>query len=212
MGTADSGIRAIPGGVLMKKLILIVGIAVVLLSLTSTGARSHEAHEHATPGGRAPEMLGKVSFPTSCDPAVQAQFERGVALLHSFWFGEGLKAFKTVTEQDPGCAMAYWGSAINRLLNPFNGEAAPNFVKAGQAAIDRAKTIGAKTERERDYIDAAALLYADVGTKRWAERAVAYEEAMARLVDKYPKDVEAKIFYALALNFAADLSDQTYAK
>jgi hypothetical protein len=199
----------------MKRLIFVFGVAVVMsLSLTPTVARSqsHDAHDHASPGGRPPHTLGKVSFPTSCDPKVQAPFERGVALLHSFWFGEGLKAFTAVAEQDPGCAMAHWGIAINRLLNPFNGEAAPNFVKQGQAAIEKAKTIGAKTQRERDYIDAAALLYTDIGTKRWAERAVAYEQAMSRLVEKYPEDLEAKVFYALALNFAADLSDQTYAK
>jgi hypothetical protein len=197
----------------MKRLIIVFGVAVIVgLSLTPAAAQSHDAHDHASPGGRGPETLGKVSFPTSCSPTVQAQFERGVALLHSFWFGEGLKAFTAVAEQDSGCAMAYWGIAINRLLNPFNGEAAPNFVKDGQAAIEKARAAGAQTQRERDYIEAAALLYTDVGAKRWPERAIAYEEAMARLVETYPKDMEAKIFYALALNFAADLSDQTYAK
>src|SRR5689334_2830255 len=195
----------------MKRLILIFAAALVFGSSLMPIA-AHEAHDHGTPGGRAPETLGKVTFPTSCSPAVQPQFERGVALLHSFWFGEGLKAFTAVAERDPGCAMAYWGIAINRLLNPFNGEAAANFVKAGQEAIEKARALGAKTQRERDYIEAAALLYTDVGTKRWPERTVAYEEAMAKVVERYPADVEAKIFYALALNFAADLSDQTYAK
>jgi hypothetical protein len=175
------------------------------------GAQAHETHDHGA-AGHPLHRLGKVSFPTSCDATVQAQFEQGVALLHSFWFGEGLKAFTAVAEQDPGCAMAYWGIAINRLLNPFNGEAAPAFVKQGEAAIEKAKAIGAKTQRERDYIAAAALLYTDTGTKRWRERAVAYEQAMARLVEKHPTDLEAKVFYALALNFAADLNDQTYAK
>src|SRR5215207_6458423 len=160
----------------MKRVIYTFGLAFVLSSpLAATGGQSHEAHDHAAPGGRPPEQLGKVSFPTSCDTKVQAQFERGVALLHSFWFAEGLKAFNAVAEQDPACAMAYWGIAINRLLNPFNGEAAASFVKQGAAAIEKAKAIGAKTQRERDYIDAAALLYTDVGTKRWTERAVAYE-------------------------------------
>jgi tetratricopeptide (TPR) repeat protein len=196
----------------MKRPIVVACTSLVMgCSLMTPLARSHDAHEAHEHAGRPPEALGKVSFPTSCNPAVQAQFERGVALLHSFWFGEGLKVFNAVAEQDPGCAMAYWGIAINRLLNPFVAPP-PNLVKEGQAAIDKAKAIGAKTERERDYIDAAALLYADAGTKRWPERAVAYEEAMARLVAKYPEDLEAKVFYALALNFAADLSDQTYAK
>ena len=180
------------------------------LALAIPFAHAHD--EHGDSRGRPPEQLGKVSFPTSCDPQVQAQFERGVALLHSFWFPEGLKAFGAVAEQDPSCGMAYWGIAINRLLNPFNGEAAASFVKQGQAAIDKARAVSAKTQRERDYIAAAALLYTDVGTKRWRERAIAYEQAMARVVESYPDDVEAKVFYALALNFAADLNDQTYAK
>jgi hypothetical protein len=180
------------------------------LAAAAFPAAAHDDHHGGT--GQALEKLGQVSFPTSCDPMVQARFERGVALLHSFWFPEGLKTFKAVAEQDPGCAMAHWGIALNRLLNPFNGEAAPSFVKEGQAAIEKARTLQAKTERERDYIEAAAVLYADLGTKRFAERAVSYEKAMAQLVEKYPADVEAKVFYALALNFAADLSDQTYAK
>jgi hypothetical protein len=182
------------------------------LTLTLPVAAAPHDHEPGGHSGRTPETLGKVSFPTSCDPKVQAQFERGVALLHSFWFGEGLKAFTAVGEQDPACGMAYWGIAINRLLNPFNGEAGAAFVKQGQAAIEKARAVGAKTARERDYIEAAALLYADPGAKRWSERAVAYEQAMARIVESYPADVEAKVFYALALNFAADLNDQTYAK
>jgi hypothetical protein len=190
----------------MKRLLLVLA-----LSFTWPVVAADD-HDHGTAAGRPPETLGKVSFPTSCEARVQAQFERGVALLHSFWFAEGLKAFTAVAEQDPACGMAYWGIAINRLLNPFNGEAAPDFVKQGQAAIDKARAVGAKTQREREYIDAAALLYTDLGTRRWPERAVAYERAMARLVEKYPADVEAKVFYALALNFAANLNDQTYAK
>jgi hypothetical protein len=189
----------------MKRILLVLALGFAWPAVAA------DDHDHGS-AGRPPETLGKVSFPTSCDAKVQAQFERGVALLHSFWFAEGLKAFTAVTEQDPACAMAYWGIAMNRLLNPFNGEAGPNFVKQGQAAIDKAKAAGAKTQRERDYIDAAALLYTDVGARRWSERAVAYERAMAQLVERYPTDVEAKIFYALALNFAADLNDQTYAK
>jgi hypothetical protein len=197
----------------MKRVICTVGVSLALSApFAATNGQSHDAHDHAVPGGPVPVQLGKVSFPTSCDPKVQTQFEHGVALLHSFWFGSGFKAFTAVAEQDPGCAMAHWGIAINRLLNPFVGEAAPSFLTQGSEAIEKAKAIGAKTQRERDYIDAAALLYGDIGTKRWPERAIAYEQAMARLVEKYPRDVEAKVFYALALNFAADPNDQTYAK
>src|SRR5262245_54322271 len=206
-------VLAAAGGLCRLRLIVSLGVGLALSSpLSATAEQPPSAHDHAAPGGLRAEQLGKVSFPTSCDPKVQAQFERGVAVLHSFWFGEGLKAFTAVAEQDPGCAIAYWGIAINRLLNPFTGEAAPAFIKQGQTAIEKARTIGAKTQRERDYVEAVALMYTDVETKRWRERAVAYEQAMGRLVEKYPDDVEAKVFYALALNFAADLNDQTYAK
>ena len=142
----------------MKRFLLVLA----LIGAAPGGAAAHSPdHDHGSQGGRPPETLGKVSFPTSCEPAVQTQFERGVALLHSFWFPEGFKTFTAVAERDPGCAMAWWGIAINRLLNPFNGEAAASFVKEGQAAIEKARAIGAKTQRERDYIEAAALLYTD---------------------------------------------------
>ncbi|HEV7867720.1 MAG TPA: hypothetical protein VGO90_08565, partial [Chthoniobacteraceae bacterium] len=110
----------------MKRILLVI-------ALTFAGpAVAADDHDHGS-GARPPATLGKVSFQTSCEAKVQAQFERGVALLHSFWFSEGLKAFTAVAGQDPTCAMAYWGIAMNRLLNPFNGEAAPNFVQQGQA-------------------------------------------------------------------------------
>ena len=66
------------------------------------------------------EQLGKVTFPTSCDPKVQAQFERGVAMLHSYWFTEGGKVFDDVAKQDPNCVMAYWGYAVNLLGNTLS--------------------------------------------------------------------------------------------
>src|SRR5688572_33185226 len=90
------------GGSPMKPLLF--ALALVL----AFPVRAADHHDHGAPSGRPPETLGKVSFPTSCNPKVQAQFERGISLLHSFWFGEGLKAFTAVTEQDPGCGMAYW--------------------------------------------------------------------------------------------------------
>src|SRR5262245_35911054 len=102
----------------MKRLMHVLGLGLALsLPLGARGQPQGE-HHHAAPAGRPSEQLGKVSFPTSCIPAVQAQFERGVALLHSFWFSEGFKAFTAIADQDPGCAMAHWGIAINRLLNP----------------------------------------------------------------------------------------------
>jgi tetratricopeptide (TPR) repeat protein len=161
--------------------------------------------------GRPPEKLGNVSFPTSCDPKVQPLFERGVALLHSFWFPEGLKTFNEIAQADPSCGIAYWGIGVNRLLNPFGGQPAESVLLQGQDAVDKGKAIGARTQRERDYIDAVAMLYTH-DRAPWRERVLRYEKAMEQLTQRYPEDKEAAIFFALALNVAADLNDKTYAR
>ena len=161
--------------------------------------------------GKAPEQLGSVRFPTSCDPKVQARFERGVALLHSFWFPEGRKAFLEVLEADPSCSIAYWGLGVNRLLNPFGGQPAEKALLEGQAAADKGLAAPTKTQRERDYIEAIAAFYTH-DRAPWRERALRYEKAMEQLAARYPQDTEAAIFHALALNIAADLKDKTYSR
>jgi hypothetical protein len=179
------------------------------LGLTTQAALGHDEPQKAA--GRPPEQLGSVHFPTSCDPKVQPRFERGVALLHSFWFPEGRKAFLEVLADDPSCAIAYWGLGVNRLLNPFGGQPVENVLLEGQAALEKGLATPAKTQRERDYIEAIAAFY---GRDRapWRERALRYEKAMEALAQRYPDDKEAAIFYALALNIAADLNDKTYAR
>src|ERR1044072_1052602 len=160
---------------------------------------------------RTPAKLGTVRFATSCDASVQPLFERGVALLHSFWFPEGLKTFNEVLKRDPSCTIAYWGIGVNRLLNPFGGQAAEAVALQGQEAIDKGLALPAKSQRERDYLEAIAAFY---GRDRapFRVRAVRYEEAMEKLAAKYPEDKEASIFYALALNIASDPMDKTFAK
>src|SRR5258706_9983624 len=93
------------------------------------------SHDDPKEAGRPPEKLGEVHFPTSCSAAVQPLFERGVALLHSFWFPEGLKTFNEVLKRDPSCTIAYWGIGVNRLTNPFTGQPAPAGVLHGQGAL-----------------------------------------------------------------------------
>jgi hypothetical protein len=177
--------------------------------LTPTLALAHD--EPRQQGGVAPEKLGKVHFATSCDPAVQPTFERGVALLHSFWFPEGLKTFNEVLKQDPSCAIAYWAIGVNRLLNPFGGQPPEAIALQGQEAVEKGLAMNAKTERERDYLVAISAFY---GRDRapFRERALRYEAAMEKLAAKYPQDTEASIFYALALNVAADPTDKTFAR
>jgi tetratricopeptide (TPR) repeat protein len=179
------------------------------LAITAQAALGHDDPPRTT--GKAPEQLGSVSFPTSCDPKVQTRFERGVALLHSFWFPEGRKAFLEVLEADPSCSIAYWGLGVNRLLNPFGGQPAEKVLLEGQAAVDKGLAAPAKTQRERDYIEAIAAFYTH-DRMPWRERTVKYEKAMEQLAARYPRDSEAAIFYALALNIAADLSDKTYSR
>jgi hypothetical protein len=178
--------------------------------LSAQAALAHD-DDPKQAAGRPPEQLGKLSFPTSCDPTVQAQFERGVALLHSFWFPEGRKALLEVLAADPSCSIAYWGIGVNRLLNPFGGQPAENVLLEGQAAVDKALAAPPKTQRERDYVQAIAALYTH-DRASWRERVLRYEKAMEQLAQRYPEDREAVIFYALALNVAADPSDQTYAR
>jgi len=157
------------------------------------------------------EKLGSVHFPTSCSPAVQPQFERAVALLHSFWFSEGLKAFGAIAESDPGCAMAHWGTAMLTFGNPFAWPPAPAALVAGSAAVEKAKAAQAKTQRERDYISAVEAFYKDSDKVDHRTRALAYVKAMEQLAQRYPDDTEASVFYALALDVTALPTDKTYA-
>src|SRR5262252_4136377 len=161
---------------------------------------------------RAEERLGEVNFPISCSPAAQAQFNRAVALLHSFFFPETVKAFSAVTEIEPSCAMAYWGIAISQRPNPLVGPFPGDVLKLGWEAVEKARAATQRTERESQWIEALAAFYKDYATVSQRMRTASYEAAMAQLVMRYPDDAEAAIFYALALNEAADPGDKTYAK
>ncbi len=159
------------------------------------------------------ERLGKVQFPVSCSPAAQQEFERAVALLHSFWFDAAGKGFVAVVQADPACAMGHWGEAMTHLFspNPFVGVPTPKGLQAGCPVVDRAKAAGAKTPREKDYIGAVESLCKDRDKADQRARVVAYEQAMAALAARYPEDREAAVFYALALNVTASPADKTYA-
>ncbi len=164
------------------------------------------------PSAAAHEKLGTVSFPISCRAEVQAEFDRAVALLHSFAFQESTRAFAAVAQRDPDCAMAHWGVAMNALGNPFAWPPSPKGLADGRAAIARARAVAAGTARERDYVAALETFYRDAETADHRSRAVAYERAMAALAQRYPADREAAVFHALALNAIALPSDKTYAK
>jgi hypothetical protein len=174
---------------------------------TATTLAQEPGHSHGVG-----EKLGKVHFSTSCAAAAQPQFDRAVALLHSFEFGAAIAAFEETLKTDPGCAMAQWGVALSRWGNPFGvGLRSPREVEQGLAAVERARALSPKTERERGYIDAVARLYEDASRVSQTARVAAYRDAMGRLAAAYPADTEAAIFYSLSLTAAEDLTDKTYA-
>jgi len=157
------------------------------------------------------ETLGKLSFPTSCDPKAQAEFERGVAMIHSYWFLIARRTFEGVLRQDPDCAIAYWGIAIDLLNNVFVAPPSRADAEAAWAALEKARQIGAKTERERDWIEALSAYYRDYDKTPVNARLAAYNKAMEQLTQRYPDDYEAKVFYALTLQATASPADTTYA-
>jgi hypothetical protein len=154
--------------------------------------------------------VGDVGFPVSCSTEAQQQFTRAVALLHSFWYEEAVKAFTVVAETDPTCAMAYWGVAMSNWY-PLWYPPSEAALKAGADAVAQAQSIGAKTDRERDYIEAIASFYRDSDKLDNRTRSVAYEKAMEQVYLRYPDDREAGVFYALALDTTALPTDKTYA-
>ena len=184
--------------------ILIASAAATLL-LASGMAIAHDEDE-----GKG--QLGKVKFSNSCSPAVQAEFERGVAMLHSFWYSAAEKTFRDVLAKDSTCAIATWGVAAILMSNPLAGTgASPKAAEQAQAAIDQGRGIGAKTERERDYIEAVAAYYQDFGSRSERSRQESRAKAFDALAARYPADDEAQIFSALYIAGTQTQSDQSYA-
>jgi tetratricopeptide (TPR) repeat protein len=158
----------------------------------------------------ADQKLGTVHFATSCNEAAQRRFDRAMRYQHSFWYSESRDVYEETLKADPECAIAYWGIALSLLNNPHSAIPAPN-LPLGLSAIEKAKAIGAKTERERDYIDALAAMYIDYDKTPQQARVQSYLKAMGALAAKYPDDDEAQIFYAITLNVSASPADKTYA-
>ncbi|HEX8177177.1 MAG TPA: hypothetical protein VF543_18965 [Pyrinomonadaceae bacterium] len=154
------------------------------------GARQHD-HDPS-------EMVGRVNFPVSCAPEARKKFSHAVAWLHSFEYEEAEKAFTEVTVTDPRCGMGYWGVAMSSY-HPLWAPPNAAELKKGWSAIEKAKSAGVRTQRERDYIAALELFYKDSDKLDYRTRAFAYSEAMERLYLRYPSDSEASVFYALSL-------------
>jgi tetratricopeptide (TPR) repeat protein len=179
--------------------------AAALLGLICTAAPAHDE-------GVVTGKLGKVHFENSCSPAVQGEFDRAVAMLHSFWYSAAEDTFRDVLAKDPDCAIATWGIAAILMSNPLAGSgASPKGAEKSQAAIAQGRKIGAKTPRERDYIEAVAAYYDDFSNRSERARQEARAKAFEALAARYPDDDEAQIFAALYLAATQSQADQTYA-
>jgi hypothetical protein len=189
-----------------------VGSAIgAALALTFAVHAATQDHAHPTSPASPAEKLGTVRFSTSCSPAAQLPFNRAVALLHSFQFAAAIDAFGTVLKTDSSCATAHWGIALSRWGNPFAaGIRPPTQLQLGRDAVQRARAIGAKTERERAYIEAVARLFTDFEKVDQRARLLAYRDAMGDLSARHADDREASIFYALALAASEEPTDKTY--
>jgi len=175
-------------------------ITIALFAAAAATAAGQSSAPMQMVSSRAPisgERLGTVSFPVSCAASVQASFNRGVALLHDFWYAEARPQFERIAQADPSCAMAHWGIAMSIFHQIWDRPGAPT-MKLGWEEIGKAQALGAKTERERDYMQALAVFYKP-GSQGYIERASAYSAAMGALHKKYPGDVDAGAFYALSL-------------
>jgi hypothetical protein len=175
------------------------------VALAPTLAAQEPEHHHDA-------RLGRVVFPVSCAPVAQRRFEHAMAVLHSFWWEEGDRAFGDVLAADSTCAMAYWGLALNAWGNPFaGGPTGPALTKGAEAAT-RAASLPARTRRERGFLAAAGALYRDAESTPNAARLQAYADTMARLYRDLPRDVEVAIYHALAQLATAPRTDTTFAQ
>ena len=174
-------------------------------SLVPTGAIAHDD------AALKQEKLGQVSFSVSCSAEAQRRFHRAMALYHSFYWSEAQKAFRSVLAADPDCAMAQWGLALNALENPFAWPGIPRMAEAA-GELAKAKAMGAKTQRERDYIAALDAFFRDADKLPHKVRHDAFERAMAQVAQTYPHDTEAQVLYALVLTANYDPTDKKYTK
>ncbi len=190
----------------------------VTFSLISLPVRADDEHSHSHFGDM--EQVGTVHFPTSCSPSVQPQFERAVAMLHSFWYEEAGKAFQSIAETEPTCSMASWGVAMSLWHPLWPVPSDTEWLRKGFAASRQAQSIAGNTgagntaagntARERDYIGAIAAFYENYDKIDYHARALAYEKAMQEVAERNADDREASIFYSLALLATALPTDKTY--
>ncbi|HEV2314081.1 MAG TPA: hypothetical protein VGR94_02145 [Candidatus Acidoferrales bacterium] len=182
----------------MRIIRLLPAILLILGSTSFVRAANGPARFDARRARAQSSGLGSVSFPISCAPSVQSTFNTGVALLHSFQYEQAEQTFTQVAQQDPTCAMAYWGEAMSLYHQLWDWPSADTLKQGLQDTIE-AQKLRAQTDRERMYIVSAGVFFQDNANLSRASRVKAYSDWMGRIFTKYPDDVNAGAFYALSL-------------
>jgi len=186
-------------------------LLVFSLALTTSTALADDEHGHNHHEDLNETQLGLVHFPVSCSASVQKPFERGVALLHSFWYEEAEKEFEDIAKDDPRCAMAHWGVAMSIWHQLWNRPDEKVIARGLGEVRDAQKLDHKATPREKAYIAAIAAFYSDSKNRDHAARAKAYSDAMKKVYEGYPEDHEAAAFYALSLLASEPDEDPTFA-
>ncbi len=181
---------------------ILAALAIVPMAM----AQETVAHDHG------PGRLGRVGFPVSCTPEAHRRFERAMAVLHSFWWQEGERAFGAVLEADSSCAMAHWGRALNAWGNPFVGGPSGAALIPGAEAAALAAARPLRTPREQGFVNAVAALYRDATATTNGARLQSYADTMARLHRDFPGDTEVTVYHALALLATAPRTDTNFAQ
>ena len=183
----------------------ITRLALTLLFALTVPMAPQQGHEHPVP-----EKLGTVSFPISCKPEVQQEFNRAIALLHSFAYRAAEEGFQSVARKDPHCAIARWGIAMTHFHQLWDLPPSPVDASVAQKELSQAAVLYEASERERGFITALSLVFNGASTVPYRTRALGYEAAMRELAESHPKDVETQVFYALALISNASPSDRDH--
>jgi tetratricopeptide (TPR) repeat protein len=189
----------------MKTISWVVAFSLIVGSSTVLGHEDDDAQRGQ------PEQLGEVNFPISCSAQAQKEFDRGMALFHSFWWDEAAKTFAGITQKEPDCAIGYWGSALTALGNLYAGPTPPKALQFGADELARAAAAPVADRRERDYIAALLVFYTDYQKLEHRTRLLALEQSMDQLAQRYPDDTEAVVLHALILSTSALPTDKTYA-
>ena len=192
----------------MRKILLVLALAVSVISYLPADDEGHgnDGHHHED---LTEAQLGTVHFPSSCSAAMQKPVERGVAMLHSFWYEEAEKEFEQIEKDDPQCAIAHWGVAMS-LWHQLWNRPEMAILQRGDEQLKNAERMQA-TAREKDYIKALEAFYQHP-KRSYEKRAAAYSNAMEKVMQRNPEDHEAAAFYALSLLAADPEKDNTYRK